>query len=172
MRFFEHRNSTTHSPLVEVEMMVDAEAAEIFRAWSESDRLREWWGPEGFSAPVARLNFKVGGKYLIFFRSDDGERQIWSTGEYLAIDPEHRILCSDLPSNSEGEVVKPAQGPFADVGESFITLELEPVRDNQTLVSLFHEGLPARIHDDCVEGWTSSLRKLKRLVEKKSSAAA
>ncbi|RYZ64007.1 MAG: hypothetical protein EOP09_16665 [Proteobacteria bacterium] len=55
---------------------------------------------------------------------------------------------------------------FADLGKALITVEVSLPSERETELRLTHAGLPERMHDDCVDGWSSSLDKLKRLVEK------
>ncbi len=164
--FTEHKASTTKSPLVEVTKTIDTPPEQIFEAWSDAKQIRLWWGPEGFECPHAEHDFRVEGKYLYCMRRPKGSQEIWSTGKFIAIEPNRKILITDLPSNARGEVVEPTEGPFADSGESFITLELTPQGKGRTQLKLTHEGLPARMHDECVDGWSSTLEKMKRLVEK------
>lgn len=144
-----------------------AAAARIFAAWSQDGLIKEWWGPEGFTCPVADTDFKVGGKFLRCMRGRDGS-EIWSTGEYLKIVPDREVINSDSRSNPEGAIIAAAPGeggPFADATVSYITLELRAAEGGETEVTVSHEGLPARMHEEYMEGWTAALTKLKRLVE-------
>lgn len=142
-------------------MKMRAPKTDILRALSTEEFIHQWWGPHDFECPTASIDFKVGGDYKFCMRSlDDGE-EIWSEGHFLAISPD-RIVMSDQPSDENSHEA----GPFADLGEAFITFELKEATDGMTTVTLSHEGLPARMHDDCVEGWTESLEKLKTVVER------
>lgn len=166
---FYHKRNTYNTPLVIVEKMIQAPVAEVFYACSEADMVKQWWGPEAFSSPVVKMDFKVGGKYLSCMKSDDGKMEIWAVGQFLEIIPNRRIVSSEHPSNSEGVEISARDaedGPFADEGDSYITIEFENKNQSETKLTLSHEGLPARMHDNCIAGWSSSLDKLKRLVEK------
>jgi uncharacterized protein YndB with AHSA1/START domain len=35
----------------------------VFRAWSEPDHLKNWWGPAGFTNTFHEFDFQVGGKW-------------------------------------------------------------------------------------------------------------
>lgn len=35
----------------------------VFRAWSEPDHLKNWWGPTGFTNTFNEFDFRVGGKW-------------------------------------------------------------------------------------------------------------
>jgi uncharacterized protein YndB with AHSA1/START domain len=168
-RSVQHKQSTSESPLVEVTMNFRAPAKAVFEALSTPALVQEWWGPETYFCPHAESDFRVGGKYLFAMESEKDGQVMWSTGHYLEIEPDRKIVYSDSFANSKGEPISAAEAgmkDFPDWGEGFVTLELEAVGQNETNLLLSHEGIPARMHDDCVEGWTSSLNKLKRVVER------
>ena len=35
----------------------------VFRAWSEPEHLKKWWGPDGFTNTFHEFDFRVGGKW-------------------------------------------------------------------------------------------------------------
>ena len=68
----------------------------------------QWWGPKGFTAPVCKMDFRVGGKFLCCMRSPDGQ-ECWNAGEYHEIVPHEKIVSSMYFSDSEGNKVEPEQ---------------------------------------------------------------
>lgn len=156
------------TPPVEVHRVIAAPATAVFRYWSNPDLAKQWYGPETFTCPFAEFDFRVGGKYLTAMRSPEG-KDIWSTGVYREIEPDRRLVLEDYPSNSRGEIQAPTgdglDGPFSDQGPGRITVQFSQHEDGETTVYLRHDGLPSRMHDDCVNGWASALEKLKRRVE-------
>ena len=159
----DHKKSTKESPLVEVEKTIRAAPEEVFEAWSSADLVKQWWGPEHFDCPSAKSDFRVGGEYLYAMRGEDGDTN-WSTGRFIEIEPNRRIVYTDSFSDSEGKLMNPKG--FEDFGETFVTVEIEPMGESETKMRLSHAGIPARMHDDCVDGWSSTLDKMKKLVER------
>jgi len=53
------------APLADTEFTItrvfDAPRALVWRAWSEAERLAQWWGPKGASIRVIKLDFRPGG---------------------------------------------------------------------------------------------------------------
>jgi hypothetical protein len=41
----------------------DASVEQVWKAWSESEQVMRWWGPTGFTCPLAKMNFHEGGKF-------------------------------------------------------------------------------------------------------------
>ena len=42
----------------------DAPRELVWKAWTIPELAMRWWGPEGFTAPVTKIDLRVGGKYL------------------------------------------------------------------------------------------------------------
>jgi len=49
----------------------NAPRALLFRAWSDPNHLKNWWGPEGFSNTFHEFDFRVGGKLSFIMHGPD-----------------------------------------------------------------------------------------------------
>lgn len=136
--------------------------ATVWKAWSDAESLKKWWGPEEYSCPDCSIDFKVGGKFLASMQGKDGKK-IWSTGEYKEIVPMKKIVNTDSFADSEGNIVSASYydmpGEWND--ELLVTFEFEEENGN-TKLKLQHEGLPAEMIGDCRQGWNSSLDKIEK----------
>lgn len=138
-----------------------APRAEVWQAWTAPESLMRWWGPKGFTAPVCKVDLRVGGKYLSCMRSPEGQ-DFWSTGVYLEIVAPERLVCSDSFADENGNVVPATHyGMGADFPlELQITVTLEEDRGT-TRTTLRHAGLPAGTEREmCEAGWNESFDKL------------
>ncbi len=133
----------------------------VWKAWTEPEHLKNWWGPNNFTAPVARVDLRVGGRYLFCMRGPDG-KDYWSTGAYREIVPMQRIVATDSFSDAQGNVV-PATHYGMDASiplELLITVTLEDV-DGKTKMTLRHAGFPAGAEREmAVAGWNESFDKM------------
>ncbi|MGB5026600.1 MAG: SRPBCC domain-containing protein, partial [Saprospiraceae bacterium] len=43
----------------------------VFRAWSEPNHLKNWWGPAGFTNTFNEFDFRVGGKWRFIMHGPD-----------------------------------------------------------------------------------------------------
>lgn len=154
-------------PPVEVQMVFQAPVERVWRAWSDPEMVKQWWGPEGFSCPEAHMDFRLSGKYSFAMADDKKGGVVWSSGEYKELIPNERIVYTDYFSDASGKPVDPKTVGMPGIwpANTFVTLEFERKGENQTSLSLKHEGIPAEMHDDCVQGWTSTLEKMRRLVQ-------
>ena len=86
---------------LEVRRAFDAPASVLWAAWTEPDAVRTWWGPQGFTCPVARMDVRVGGVSLVAMRTPDGV-DLWSTWTYTRIDDGERLEFVNGFSDADG----------------------------------------------------------------------
>ncbi len=139
---------------------IDAPRAAVFRAWTEPERLTRWWGPAGFTSPVARIDLRVGGTYLWGMRSPEG-RDFFSTGVFREIAEPERLVLTDSFSDAEGNVVPASQHglPGDWPPETVMTVTLEE-RDGGTALTVRENGIPEEMRDLAAIGMRQSLDKL------------
>jgi uncharacterized protein YndB with AHSA1/START domain len=88
----------------------NAPAADVWKAWSEPDYVKRWWGPNGFTAPVADLDFREGGTSLVCMSHPD-YGDMYNTWQYTRIDPFHGIEFIQRFADEHGHSLDPqAQG--------------------------------------------------------------
>jgi len=64
---------------------------EVFRAWTDAELLKQWFGPGEFTIPSAKLDVRPGGEYLIEMKPPEGDA-MKLTGAYREIDPPNRLV--------------------------------------------------------------------------------
>lgn len=145
----------------------DAPREMVWKAWTEPKRMMQWWGPKGFTAPVCKIDFRVGGKYLSCMRSPDG-KDYWSTGVYREIDPPKRLVCTDSFADENGNVVPATHyGMGADLPLEFLVKITFEEQQGKTKMTLRHEGFPVGNMKDMTNvGWNESFDKLAEHLKK------
>jgi uncharacterized protein YndB with AHSA1/START domain len=138
----------------------DAPRELVWQAWTDPKQIVKWWGPKNFTAPVAKIDLRVGGKYLYCMRSPEGQ-DYWSTGIYREVVPPERLVCTDSFADADGNVVS---GSHYGMGEDFplemqVTITFEDI-DGKTKMTLKHVGLPESMSDMTSTGWNESFDKL------------
>ena len=154
------------SPVVIVHRNLRASVDEVWAAWSNTDLLKQWWGPEGFTAPTVKMDFRIGGKYLLAMKDSEG-KITRDAGVMKELIPNKKIVWSNHFSDKSGNAISAREAGMTGhwPKELYLTVEFTSVNPEQTNIRLRHEGIPTEMHDDCVKGWSSSLNKLQRLVE-------
>jgi len=57
---------------VTITRVLKAPRALVWEAWTDLKQLKEWWGPEQFTAPVVQGEVKTGGEVHITMRGPQG----------------------------------------------------------------------------------------------------
>ena len=151
----------------------DAPRELVWKAWTVPELAMRWWGPEGFTAPVIKIDLRVGGKYLNAMRSPDG-KDFWSTGVYRELVPPERIVATDNFSDEKGNIVPASHyGMTGDwPSELLATMTFEDQK-GKTRFTLRHEGLPpGEMTESAKTGWNESFDKLEKVLAEEKSRRA
>ena len=91
--------------------LFDAPVEEVWKAWSDPEYVMQWWGPKGFTAPLARMDFREGGTSLVCMRApaEYGGMELYNTWTYHTIEPQRRIEFTQHFTDAEGRQIDPAQ---------------------------------------------------------------
>jgi uncharacterized protein YndB with AHSA1/START domain len=104
-------NITTNADEFEfiITRIFDAPRELVFKAWTESEHLKHWWGPKGFTFGVSKLDFRPGGIFHYSMRSPDGH-EMWGKFVYREIVVPEKIVFINSFSDEEGNTVR---APFS-----------------------------------------------------------
>jgi uncharacterized protein YndB with AHSA1/START domain len=97
--------TTEHN--VVVTRVIDAPVELVWRAWTDSELVMRWWGPTGFTCPVARMDVSQGGTSLVCMRSPDGH-DLYNTWTYRRITPLRRLEFTNRFADADGNALDPA----------------------------------------------------------------
>ena len=149
-----------------VTRVFDAPRELVWKAWTEPKYVMQWWGPKGFTAPVCKMDFRVGGKSLFCMKSPDGQEG-WNAIEYHEIVPYEKIVSSMYFSDAEGNKIDPEQlgiEPEAIEGAYDVTL-FEDLGDGRTkLTQIGNEPMESARDSGQFEGWNEILDKVAEVV--------
>ena len=87
----------------------DAPRELVWKAWSEPERLAQWWGPKGFAMLVAKLDFRAGGSFHYCMEAPGGgpmSGKMWGKFAYREIVAPERIVFVNSFSNAEGGLTR------------------------------------------------------------------
>jgi uncharacterized protein YndB with AHSA1/START domain len=80
----------------------DAPREVVFKAWTEVERLKRWWGPKGFTNPVCEVDVRPGGAIRIHMRGPDGNVYPM-TGVFQEVVPPERLVFVTSALDQKGE---------------------------------------------------------------------
>ena len=162
---------TVFADAVVIERTFAAPVDLIWQMWTEAEQFQKWYGPKGFSVPVAEMDLQVGDKRLICMASPDGSMKMWSTGEYVEIASTTHLVYTESMADEEGNVVSPsAMGmPEGYPETTEITVLLEDM-GGRTKMVITHAGIPA--DSPGAGGWNMAFDLTSTPVSRHSKVAA
>jgi len=144
----------------------DAPRELVWKAFTEPERMRQWWGPKGFTVIASTMDLRLGGTYHYGLRGPDGST-MWGKFVYREIvRPERMVLVTSF-SDAAGNITRHPMSPtwplqmlstfrFAEQdGRTALTVQWSPLDADETERATF-----AGAHASMQQGWTGTLDQL------------
>jgi uncharacterized protein YndB with AHSA1/START domain len=123
----------------------------VWRAWTDPQALKHWFGPDAGKVSLAETDVRVGGRFHVVFSTLDGDQHDVS-GVYREVQP-HRKLVFTWAWKSTPERV------------SLVTLTFRPSGGGTEFSMLHEQFFDVAARDRHEFGWTGSLAKLERYLQ-------
>src|SRR4051812_18501118 len=96
---------------IEVTRTFNAPINIVWKVWTDPELVKRWWGPKFFSSPLARIDFREGGKSLVSMLAPEemGGQQWYSIWEYVTIIPLKTIQFIQSLSDKDGIKTDPTK---------------------------------------------------------------
>jgi uncharacterized protein YndB with AHSA1/START domain len=137
-------------PSLTLKRRLKASPAQVFAAWTDPEKIVEWFGPaETVAGSVrAQMDVRVGGRYQMNFDTDDGESHQVG-GVYREVVPNSRLVFTWAWHSTPER-------------ESLVAVTIAKDGDG-AILTLRHEQLfDQAAADGHKRGWTGTLEKLER----------
>ena len=144
----------------------DAPRERLWKAWTERDRLMQWFGPKGFKMPVAKMDFRPGGIFHYCLRSPDGH-EMWGKFVYREIvAPERIVLVNSFSDEAGGLTRHPMSATWPlemlstftlaeQQGRTSVTVRWVPINPTEQERKTFDAA-----HEGMKQGWTETFDQL------------
>jgi uncharacterized protein YndB with AHSA1/START domain len=143
-----------------INRMFHARVDLVWKAWTNSEHIMRWWGPKGFTSPVCKLDFRVGGKFHFCTTSPDGQN-FWNTGICKEIIPFKKIVWTDGLADEKGNKVPASHYGMSDMPEELLLTILFEDQNGKTKLTIHHQGIPAgELSEMTNRHWNETLDKL------------
>lgn len=113
----------TNKNEVFIEETFNAGIERVFQAWTDPEKLLQWYAPEGCTIHFKTINIKKGGKFHSCI-SNPQYGDCWAIGEYKEIEQNSKIIFTLVNADEYGNPVNPT-----DIG-------MDPDWPGETLVSV------------------------------------
>ncbi len=110
LRGFLERSAAPEAGTFVVAREFNAPRELVWKAWTEADRLREWWGPKGFEMVSLTLDLRPGGSFHYAMRSPEGH-VMWGKFVYREVAAPERIVLVNSFSDEKGGLTRHPGSP-------------------------------------------------------------
>lgn len=142
-------------PSLTLKRRLKASPAQVYAAWTDPQKIVKWFGPDAGPVEHADLDVKVGGRYSISFRTEDGEQHHVS-GIYREVLPNEKLVFTWAWRSTPER-------------ESLVTVLIAPDADGALLTFHHERFFDEKARDDHRYGWTGCLDKLVRYCAERSN---
>lgn len=149
----------------------DAPVERVWKAWTQPDDLRAWWGPTGFECPHATADVRPGGRIFVTMRApaEYGGFEQHSTWNITEVEPPRRIRYLFTFTDADGNRITPAEAGIPDgvPDGSEHEVVLTDLGDGRTRLEMTENGYStAEARDLSRGGLEQCLDKMATLVER------
>ena len=92
------------------ERIFDAPRDLVWKAFTEPERLKHWWGPKGFTVTAADIDLRSGGRYHYGLRTPDGT-EMWGKFDFREIVAPEKMLFINAFSDRDGGTTRHPMSP-------------------------------------------------------------
>lgn len=140
--------------------LIDAPRAQVFRAWTDTELLKQWFAPKPWTTPAAELDVRPGGANLVVMRDPDGN-DFPNRGVYLEIVENERLVITDAYESAW----EPSAKPFMTL---ILTFEDEGGKTRYTARALHWSVADREAHEKMGfhEGWGLCTDQLEAVLAK------
>ena len=144
----------------------------VFRAWTDPEYLKHWWGPKGVTVTLCNMDLRPGGRFHYCMHTQDGV-EIWGRWIFREITPPERLVFVSSFSNLEGGISRHPMSPtwpaellstitFAtDGAQTTVTIHWIPLNPSEVERQTFDAA-----HDSMRMGWGGSFDGLEAYLAK------
>lgn len=157
-----------------IERIFNAPKEQVWKAWTDPEIVKKWWGPKDFWSPSIKSDFRVGGKYIYAMHGPSGspwDKNLYSAGIYKEIFPGEKIVVSDYFSDENGNKTSPTDhGLPPDMPDEMnVMVRFEDLGNNKTKLSIEYSSVDPKELEvmkktGMEEGWGTSLDKLEQIL--------
>ncbi len=82
---------TAIKPSLTLKRRLNAPVEKVYAAWTDPEKIVKWFGPDAGPVTRAETDLRVGGRYIIAFNTEDGERHQVG-GVYREVVPNEKLV--------------------------------------------------------------------------------
>lgn len=144
----------------------------VWLAWTERERLMQWFSPQGYTMTQAELDLRPGGIFHYALRSPDG-KEMWGKWLFREIAAPQRLVLVSSFSDAQGGITRHPMSPnwplqtlstisFSELdGKTTVTVRWMPLEATALELKTFAEA-----HNSMKQGWSGTFAQLAAYLNK------
>ncbi len=158
-----------------ISRVLDAPRDLVWKAWTERDRMMEWFGPKGLAMTKAELDFRPGGIFHYCLQTPDG-KEMWGKWTFREIVPPQRIVLVNAFSDKDGNLSRHPMAPTWP--REMLTTTTFAEHEGKTTVTIHWTSLNATDEErqtfnnsrqGMTAGWTGTFEQLEAYLAKQKA---
>lgn len=150
-----------------ISRVFDAPRDLVWQAFTQPERMKEWWGPKGCKVVAAKMDLRVGGTYHYGMETPDG-KVMWGKFTYREVTPQERLVFINSFSDEKGGLTRHPLSPSWPLemlstftfeeqpgGKTKFTIRWSPYNAAAEEQKTFDAG-----HGSMTQGWGGTLDQL------------
>jgi uncharacterized protein YndB with AHSA1/START domain len=150
-----------------VTRVFDAPRDLVWKCFTDPERMKHWWGPEGFTVVASKMDLRVGGTYHYGMTAPNGT-PMWGLFTYREIVPQEKLVFVSSFSDEKGGVTRhPGHEKWPLKMLSTFTFEDAPGGKTKFIVhwrtldaSEEEQRTFDTMHDSMTQGWGGTMDQL------------
>ena len=151
-----------------ISRVLEAPRDKVWQAWTDTEHLKQWWGPKGFVVTHCKIDLRPGGIMHYCLRSPDGN-DMWGRFVFRGIAKPERLVWVNSFSDEKGGVTRHPMSPgwpremlttvsFAEQkGGTLVTVQWIPIDATEEERRTFEAG-----RDSMQQGWSGTFEQLEQ----------
>ena len=155
-----------------ISRVFDAPRELVWKAFTEPERMKQWWGPKGFTVIASKMDLRPGGTYHYGMKAPDGSA-MWGKFVYREIVAPERMVFINSFSDEAGGITRHPMSPTWPLEMlSIFTFEEEGGKTKLTIRWSAHNATDEErktfdtSHDSMRQGWGGTLDQLTQYLAK------
>ena len=136
-------------PSLTLKRRLNAPPARVYQAWTDPQKMMRWYAPAGAETLAAETDARVGGRFRVLMRTQDGQEHDVS-GVYREVVPDEKLVFTWAWASTPER-------------ESIVTVLLKPDGEGTLLTLIHEEFFDDDTRDRHQNGWNGALDKMEKL---------
>jgi len=155
---------------ITIERTYDADVQDVWDLWTTKDGIESWWGPDGFSVKVHRLDLRPGGELLYAMTATAPDQIAFMKNAGMPLTTEARITYTEIVPRRRLAYLHLADFiPGVKPYDILHVVELHPAGQSVRMVLTFDAMHDEEWTQRAAMGWENELGKLAKTLQSRLS---